>query len=147
MSLLEILSWMGIGGIAIMSMVQIAPIKIDPWTWIAKHIGRAINGELKQSVDNLRQDVAVLQEQRKSDLEERERDKIETRRTRILRFSDELRQGLHHSEESFNQVLEDIDEYLDYCDDHPKYPNTKAETAIGRIKEVYQKCIRENSFL
>lgn len=130
-----------------MSIVQIAPIRIDPWTWIAKHLGRAINGELKQSVDDLRKDVVALQEQRKFDQEEWEKDKIETRRTRILRFSDELRQDIHHSEESFNQVLEDIDAYQDYCSDHPRYPNTKAETAIRRIKEVYQKCLNDNSFL
>ena len=147
MSLLEIVSWLGLGGIAVMSIVQIAPIKIDPWTWIARHIGRAINGEVMQSVNALASDVQELKDQRARDQEERKKDNAETRRTRILRFSDELRQNVRHSEESFNQVLEDIDSYRGYCADHPRYANTKAETAIRRIKEVYQKCLGDNSFL
>lgn len=137
------------GGIVlvILTIIQIAPIRIDPWTWLAKRFGRAINGEVIESVDTLRTDIQHLKDQREQDREEMQKDKAEARRTRILRFSDELRQDIRHSEESFNQVLEDIDAYTDYCADHPKYPNTKAETAIRRIKEVYHTCIKENSFL
>ena len=64
-------------------------------------------------------------------------------RIRILRFSDELRRGVNHSEESFNNVLEDIDNYTEYCVEHEDvYINSKAYAAIRNIKSVHDRCIR-----
>ena len=36
--------------IVIMTLIQITPIRIDPWSSIARAIGRAINGEVIQKV-------------------------------------------------------------------------------------------------
>ena len=43
------------GGILLilMTLVQIAPIKINPWSAIAKLIGRAINGEVLKKLDSV----------------------------------------------------------------------------------------------
>lgn len=63
-------------------------------------------------------------------------------RTRILRFSDELRRGVKHSEESFNNILEDIDFYVNYCNSNADvYVNSKADAAIRNIKDVYDQCV------
>lgn len=83
----------------------------------------------------------------KSDLKEHKDEELRYRadqaRTRILRFSDELRRGIKHSEESFNQVLEDIDYYEAYCDTHEKvYINSKADAAIRNIRDIHDKCVR-----
>ena len=68
-------------------------------------------------------------------------------RTRILRFADELRRDVKHSEEFFNQILDDISDYERYCTEHPEYKNSKAVNAIAEIDKVYQKCMEKNSFL
>lgn len=70
-----------------------------------------------------------------------------TWRYRILRFDDEIRHGEKHSKEHFDQIIEDIDKYEDYCRDHPEFPNSKVVFAIGNIKNVYQKCTDECTFL
>lgn len=70
-----------------------------------------------------------------------------TWRYRILRFDDEIRHGEKHSKEHFDQIIEDIDKYEDYCKDHPEFPNSKAVFAIRNIKNIYQKCIDEGNFL
>lgn len=70
-----------------------------------------------------------------------------TWRYRILRFNDEIRLGEKHSKEHFDQIIEDIDNYEDYCRTHPDFPNNKAVFAISHIKKVYQKCINEKTFL
>lgn len=75
------------------------------------------------------------------------RSNIKLTRARILTFNDELRRGVLHSEEHFTDCLDDIDHYESYCRDNPDYPNNKAQAAIRHIKEVYDKCIRENTFL
>lgn len=69
-------------------------------------------------------------------------------RTRILRFSDEIRiSERKHSLEHFNQILEDITTYDNYCKDHPDFPNKKTENATKRIMEIYEKACEDNDFL
>ncbi|MDO4439188.1 MAG: hypothetical protein Q4B86_07090 [Eubacteriales bacterium] len=70
-----------------------------------------------------------------------------TWRYRILRFDDELRHNKKHTKEHFDQILEDITKYEKFCKDHPEFPNNKAIFAIANIKEIYQECTREGSFL
>lgn len=74
-----------------------------------------------------------------------------TCRYRIIRFNDELLQkGEHeilHTKEHFDQILEDIDEYEDYCNLDRDYKNSKAAMAIEHIRQVYQKCADEGTFL
>lgn len=70
-----------------------------------------------------------------------------TWRYRILRFNDEIVQGNRHTKEHFDQILEDIDNYEKFCKNNPEFPNNKAVLAVKNIKDVYDKCVEENSFL
>ena len=70
-----------------------------------------------------------------------------TWRYRILRFIDDILHGQKHSKEHFDQILEDVQNYENYCIENPKFPNNKAVFAIRNIKNVYQKCTDEGSFL
>lgn len=72
--------------------------------------------------------------------------KADTYRTRILRFSGELRRGVHHDEEEFNDCLETIDWYEKFCRDNKEYPNNKATIAIENVKRAYRDCIAKGSF-
>lgn len=58
-------------------------------------------------------------------------------RTRILRFDDELINGIHHSREYFQQTLEEIDTYEGYCVKHPDFKNNACGLAIEHIRRVY----------
>lgn len=68
-------------------------------------------------------------------------------RRRILKFDDELRRKTEHSEESFNQILQDIKDYRDYCRAHDEYENDRAVSAISHIRETYQQVKNENKFI
>ncbi len=96
----------------------------------------AKKGELKE----LKEEVKSI----RSDMEE---DRATTARVRILRFSDEMRRGEKHTKETFDQTLQDIDRYKNYCDTHPKYENERAKAAIQHVKTVYQRCLDTNDFL
>lgn len=130
----------GGGVLVIMTLLQIAPIKINPWTWIGRAIGRAINGEVLEKVDKLAKDV----ESNKNDDDEQW---ASLSRSHILRFGDELLHGMSHSKEHFDQILLDISKYEHYCDSHPEYLNNIANATIKQIKKTYQKCLDENNFL
>lgn len=68
-------------------------------------------------------------------------------RRRILSFDDELRRGIDHSEESFNQILMDVKYYKNYCREHEDYENDKAVSAISHVKDTYQRVKNENKFI
>lgn len=70
-----------------------------------------------------------------------------TCRYRILRFNDEVLHDQKHTKEHFDQILDDITRYEQFCDEHPEYENNKAVLAIENIKRIYQKCSDENTFL
>lgn len=110
----------------LLSCIQIAPIKINPWSKIARAIGRAFNGDVMDR------------------LEEYE---ANNNRYKILRFDDEIRHDVLHTKEHFDQILDDITEYERYCVDHPKYKNNKASLAIDNIRHTYAKCGTEHTFL
>ena len=126
--------------ILLMTLIQISPIKINPWSWIGRCIGRAINGEVLEKVETLTRDV----KQNKADDDEQW---ASLSRTHILRFGDEILHGISHSKEHFNQVLLDISKYEQYCESHPQYINNIATATIQQIKKTYQKCLDENNFL
>ena len=64
-------------------------------------------------------------------------------RTHILRFADELRNGVEHSNEYFRQQLEDCDTYARYCETHPGFKNSYTELADKYIKETYERLTKE----
>ena len=45
-------------------------------------------------------------------------------RTHILRFSDEIKNGMVHSSEYWRQQLDDCDTYQRFCDSHPNFKNS-----------------------
>jgi len=67
-------------------------------------------------------------------------------RTHILRFNDELINGVEHTQEYFRQQLQDIDTYERYCDKHPGFKNTYAVMAINNIKSTYDRLLSKGAF-
>lgn len=68
-------------------------------------------------------------------------------RTRVLRFDDELINGVHHSREYFQQTLEEIDTYETYCQKHPEFKNNACVLAIEHIRRVYSHLQDSNGFV
>lgn len=62
---------------------------------------------------------------------------IKLKRGRILTFADEIRRGLNHSKESYNQILDDITKYNQYCSRHPDFENERTIIASQVIKDSY----------
>ena len=67
-------------------------------------------------------------------------------RTHILRFDDELLNGVEHSKEYFRQQLDDIDTYDEFCDKHPKFQNSYTVMAATHIKQTYQRLLEKGEF-
>ena len=135
---------LGVGGIGfliiLLGMIKIPPIQVNFWSWLGRMIGKAINGEVLDRVDALTKDLEAFKK-------ESELDRVRAARQRILRFNDEILFEQIHSKEHFDEILEDIDLYETYCNDHPDYENNRAELAIATIREIYKKCLQTHNFL
>lgn len=136
----------------LLSLVEISKIKLNPWSWLVKGI-RSVIGikDLNTKIEQI--ETAIEENQKETNdkidqLEHRfdEGQAIQSR-VRILRFGDEIRREEDHSKDSFDQVMDDITRYKDYCRTHPEFPNDKTVLTTKIIEEEYQKCLKENSFL
>ena len=125
----------GGGGLllVLMTLMQIAPVKINPWSWLARAIGRAVNAEVIKKLD----DHITMDDRRTAD----------GHRARILHFNNELLRDIGHTQEEFFEVLAEIDAYEKYCREHPEYPNNRAVLAIENIQEVYKERLKKHDFL
>ena len=144
MDLLEInnLAQTGVVGLLVIlvGMIKIPKIELNIWNLLGRTIGRSINKEVMDQVKDLSSKV--------SDLETAgELERVRFARQRILRFNDEILCGQKHSKEHFDEILDDIDIYEDYCSTHEEYENNKAVLAIRTIKKTYDKCMDNHDFL
>lgn len=140
MSIQEILVSSGGALVILMTLVQVAPIKINPWSAICRVIGRALNGDVIAKLDRVenRLDEHIrMDDERNADLH----------RARILQFNTELLRSIRHTEEDFNEILYNIDCYEKYCTEHPEYQNNRAVHAIKNIDRVYDECMENHDFL
>ena len=67
-------------------------------------------------------------------------------RVRILKFMDEILEGWDHSFDSYTQVMQDITNYINYCDLHPRFKNHQTEATIEYINNDYQEHLEKNDF-
>ena len=74
-------------------------------------------------------------------------DKAMTARYRIIRFDDEIRHGVLHTKEHYDQIVVDIDIYEKFCKRNPEFRNNLAHMAIANIKHKYDVHNLDNSFL
>ena len=130
------------GGLLLIALtvVQLVPIKINPWSWIAKTIGRAVNAEISRELAEIgrKLDNHVIMDDRRT---------ADGHRARILHFNNELVRNLKHTKEEFVEILAEIDAYEEYCRSHPEYPNNRAVIAIDNVRDVYKERLKKNDFL
>lgn len=137
-----------VGGAALLAtFVEVSKIKINPWTWLARTIGRAMNGDVIERMDKLDSRMEQIEKrQDQSEAADMKRDAI-SQRNRILRFGDEL---LHddrkRSKERFDEVMRDIDQYERYCHEHPEFENGTTVATTVFIKDTYRKLLETNGF-
>lgn len=134
--------------VVVSSLIEISPIKVNPWSWVVKKLGDVLNREVIKELQDVKKDVCELKVARNEAKREREDSKATAARRRILNFDDELRRGVQHSQEQFRQIIEDdIDFYKGYCNCHPDYPNNMAENAMHNIVEKHRIVKEKNDFI
>ena len=117
--------------VIILSLVQISPIKLNPWTWL-------------KSFAELPSKVARLEHEFNDDRAFRWRSLIFSR-SRMIEKS--LKTGELIRREVWVDTIETIGNYEKYCDGHPEFKNELAIQTIEYIKNQYQYALENNLFL
>lgn len=140
MTMKEILYGGGGGLLVLLTLIQIAPVKLNPWSAMLGWLGRQVNKDLLSQVKAMKTEIDTIRDENRE---------IHAKdcRVRILRFSDEIYLGQPHSQEHFKQILGDITHYEKYCDAHPEFENQIAVAAIAQIKDSYNERLRKHDFL
>lgn len=133
--------------IILAGMIKIPKIELNLWNWIGRTVGRSINKEMMDQVNDLQSEIKNVKKEVDMLKKDEELERVRMARQRILRFNDEILFGKRHSKEHFDEILDDIDTYEEYCRTHEDYENNKAVLAIATIREVYKDCLKTHNFL
>lgn len=139
----------GGGGVILvaMTLIQIAPIKVNPWSAIARAIGRAINKDVLDGLAEVRADQKETRRVLDDHIKVDDTRNADAHRARILQFNNELLRDIPHTREDFIEILEEIDFYEKFCKEHPDYQNNRCTHAIANIGRVYDDRLVKHDFL
>lgn len=104
----QIIEWIGNHIVAVLLtlsvFIQIAPIKINPWSSLIKWIGTTLNAGIEQKVSLLQKKVNAISD----NIDENEKDRI---RWEVLDFASSCREGRRHTQDQFKHIITLNDKY------------------------------------
>lgn len=109
--------------------------------------GKKTQDSIKESNRAVEKCVDQVQTTLNNHIREDEDEKARSQRYRILRFYDEMCENRKHSESHFEDILDDIDSYEHYCEQHPDFKNNRGKVAMEHIKTAYGKIKAKGGFL
>ena len=138
---------LGVCAIIILSLIEIAPIKINPWSKILGSIGKGLNKDTMMEIESLKKEVEKIDNRvDKIDARIDENNAVQCR-SRILRFGDEVSHGTNHSRDHFRQIFSDITSYNTYCHNNPDFKNDMTKITSKIIEDDYVEREKNDNFL
>lgn len=107
----------------------------------------AIFQSAKKNREKINNKIDAIDKKLDNHIKEDEWGNMKQVRSRILRFSNDVCRGESFSEEYWNNILDNIDDYEQYCKAHSDFLNNKGELAIKFIKEEYLEVKKNDMFL
>jgi hypothetical protein len=131
----EIVAWLAMLSI----VVEVAPIKINPWTKLLRAVGNRMNADILSRL----KDVEVQLAQQDAKIDNNEKDRI---RYEILDFARACRKHEKHTKEEFDHIFEQYDKY-EVILSKLEQPNGKVTQAMHFISEVFQDILAKDDFI
>ena len=125
----EMAGWAVTGLVILLSLVQVSPLKLNPWDSILGWLGKKLNGAAEKRLEELQKQVRDMW--------------INTHRQSILTFARECRGDIPHDAEEWNHILSIADEYEVFCKKNTVSNGVvKADTEY--VRGLYQQLSREH---
>ena len=121
---------------SLLCLVQISPIKINPWDTILGWIGSKINAGVKKDLDEVSRQTSIQKEEFREFW-------VDYQREAILRFSRECSQEIPHSREEWNHILDIIKRYETFCSKHD-IANGVIEENSSYLRDLHKQLLQEH---
>jgi hypothetical protein len=134
MGLNEILSKLNLGyvtaGIVILlSLIQISPLKLNPWDKLLGWFGKKLNGATEKRLETVEKQIRDMW--------------INNHRQTVLTFARECRDDIEHSSDEWTNVLNVAEEYEKYVIEN-KITNGIITQDTVYLRKLYQELSREH---
>ena len=125
--------------IAIPTIIQITPIKINPWSSLFQWIGKMVTNNACSKIDGLITKIDSLE----ADVANNEKDRI---RWEILNFANSCRNGRKHSRDEFQHIVDLNDKYKKLLR-RTNDSNGVFDIEYRYIQDLYAERLEKNDFL
>ena len=134
MALNEILSKLNLGyvtaGIVILlSLIQISPLKLNPWDKLLGWFGKKLNGATEKRLETVEKQIRDMW--------------INNHRQTVLTFARECRADIEHSSDEWTNVLNVAEEYEKYVIEN-KITNGIITQDTVYLRKLYQELSRDH---
>ena len=132
MTFKELVAQLTVGNVAagiaiLLSLIQISPLKLNPWDKLLGWFGRKLNGTTIKKLEELQKQVRDMW--------------INTHRQSILTFARECRADIEHSSDEWTNVLNLAEEYEKYVTEN-KITNGIITQDTVYLRKLYQELSR-----
>lgn len=131
--------WWPIIFLGLSAIIEIAPIKINPWSKMFRWVGNIILSELRTDFNELSTEMMTFKR-------EQEAKNANDMRWAIINFANSCRRGEQHSKDAWRHVLNQISEYEDYTEKH-NIINGVVDAESEYLHELFQERCRRNDFI
>jgi len=115
--------------VALLTLVQISPIRLNPWNTLFAWVGKKVNSAQVKQLELLEKQVTSLW--------------VNDHRYRILTFARECRAGIEHSSDEWSNLLCVCDEYEVYVE-KKQIANGIVKADTRYLRDLYQELSREH---
>jgi len=129
--------------VILLSLVEISPIKINPWAWFFGWVGQKLTGSLRNELNDLKKDIEHVNKKVSEVRDEAVRSDVANMRWFILSFAQDCRDGVTHSKEQWTHALNQSKYYESYCREHA-VQNGVIEEDTKFIRDLYAELSREH---
>lgn len=117
------------GFIVLLSLIQISPLKLNPWDKLLGWLGRKINGATEKRLAAVEKQILDMW--------------VNSHRQCILTFAREARAGIEHSSDEWTNVLNVAEEYEKHVKEK-KITNGIVTQDTEYIRNLYQELSRDH---
>ena len=125
----ELAGWAVVLIVLLFSLIQISPLRLNPWDNILGWVGQKVNGDMQAQLKELKKHVQDMW--------------VASHRQTVLMFAREARAGVEHSSDEWTNVLNMIAEYEAFCQGNT-ITNGIVKADSEYIRNLYQELSREH---
>ena len=127
----EMAGWVLAALIVLLSLIQVSPLKLNPWDNIFAWVGKKMNGATEKRLSEVEKQVSDMW--------------INHHRQCILTFARECRSGISHSSDEWSNVLNVAEEYEQYVREK-RITNGIIHQDTQYLRKLYQELSMEHKF-